>query len=79
MGKKVSLLIFIFKNIYFFVIFSEAFKQFLKDGFDIKEHANKIIQGMAISQQLGKLAEGISLLDKEIHTQVSAWLPHSYR
>ncbi|KAK7476321.1 hypothetical protein BaRGS_00032439 [Batillaria attramentaria] len=48
----------------------EAFRQFLSDDFDVKDHANKVIQGMAITQQLGKLAEGISLLDKEIHTQI---------
>jgi hypothetical protein len=42
----------------------------LSEEFDVKEHANKIIQSLAITQQLGKLAEGISLLDKEIHSQV---------
>lgn len=53
---------------------TEAFKQFLSEDFDVKDHANKVIQGMVITQQLGKLAEGISLLDKEIHTQVHVWL-----
>ncbi|KAK7101689.1 conserved oligomeric Golgi complex subunit 5-like isoform X2 [Littorina saxatilis] len=48
----------------------DVFNKFLSDDFDVKDHANKVIQGMAISQQLGKLAEGISLLDKEIHTQI---------
>lgn len=55
---------------YVFVSYADLFKQFLNENFDVKEHANKVIQGMAISQQLGKLAEGISLLDKEIHSQV---------
>ena len=49
---------------------ADVFQQFLNEDFDVKEHANKVIQGMAITQQLGKLAEGISLLDREIHTQV---------
>lgn len=46
------------------------FQQFLDDTFDVKAHANRAIQSMVISEQLGKLAEGISLLDKEIHSQV---------
>lgn len=53
---------------------TEAFRQFLSEDFDVKEHANRVIQGMVITQQLGKLAEGISLLDKEIHTQVRVTL-----
>lgn len=52
-------------------IFSEEFKLFLDESFDVKAHANKAIQGKAISEQLSKLAEGISLLDKQIHSQVS--------
>ncbi|GFR70305.1 conserved oligomeric Golgi complex subunit 5 [Elysia marginata] len=48
----------------------DIFKQFLDANFDVKVHANKAIQGMMISEQLGKLAEGISLLDKEIHSQI---------
>ncbi|KAL8566375.1 hypothetical protein ACOMHN_049333 [Nucella lapillus] len=48
----------------------EVFRQFLSEEFDVKDHANKVIQGTAIAEQLGKLAEGISLLDKEIHTQI---------
>ena len=61
-----------------FVCGTEAFRQFLSEDFDVKDHANKVIQGMVITQQLGKLAAGISLLDKEIHTQVrvSAVTPH---
>ena len=53
-----------------FHLFSEEFQLFLDEGFDVKAHANKAIQGKAISEQLSKLAEGISLLDKEIHSQV---------
>lgn len=53
-----------------FFFFSDEFKQFLDETFDVKAHANKAIQGKEISEQLSKLAEGISLLDKEIHSQV---------
>ncbi len=49
---------------------SDIFHQFLKDEFDAKAHATRVIQGMAIAQQLGKLAEGINLVDKELHAQV---------
>lgn len=49
---------------------TDVFSKFLDESFDVKAHANKAIQGMIISEQLGKLAEGISLLDKEIHSQV---------
>ncbi|KAK3767574.1 hypothetical protein RRG08_003835 [Elysia crispata] len=48
----------------------DIFRQFLDTNFDVKVHANKAIQGMMISEQLGKLAEGISHLDKEIHSQI---------
>jgi hypothetical protein len=51
-------------------IFTEEFRKFLDESFDVKAHANQAIQGKAISEQLSKLAEGISLLDKEIHSQV---------
>ena len=42
----------------------------MEEEFDAKAHASSLIQGLAISQQLAKLAEGISLLDKELHSQV---------
>ncbi|XP_048741093.2 conserved oligomeric Golgi complex subunit 5-like isoform X2 [Ostrea edulis] len=50
----------------------EEFRKFLDESFDVKAHANQAIQGKAISEQLSKLAEGISLLDKEIHSQIVA-------
>lgn len=53
----------------------DIFKQFLEENFDAKAHATRVIQGLAISQQLGKLAEGINLLDKEIHSQVNLSSP----
>ncbi|CAN8026225.1 unnamed protein product [Ixodes persulcatus] len=49
-----------------------VFKQFLSDEFDAKAVACSAIQDLSIAQHLGKLATGISLLDKELHTQVSA-------
>ncbi|XP_064606457.1 conserved oligomeric Golgi complex subunit 5-like [Liolophura sinensis] len=50
----------------------ETFKQFLEEDFDVKAHSNKAIQSLAISDHLGKLSEGITLLDKEIHSQIVA-------
>jgi len=49
----------------------EVFNQFTNAKFDAKTHATRIIQSHAISQQLAKLAEGINLLDRELHSQVS--------
>ncbi|XP_031553950.1 conserved oligomeric Golgi complex subunit 5-like, partial [Actinia tenebrosa] len=48
----------------------ETYKQFLEEGFDARSYANSIIQGRAISESLAKLADGVSLLDKELHAQV---------
>jgi len=47
-----------------------VFSQFTDDEFDAKTHATRIIQSHAISQQLAKLAEGVNLLDRELHSQV---------
>ncbi|XP_066994228.1 conserved oligomeric Golgi complex subunit 5 [Anabrus simplex] len=48
----------------------EFYRQFLRkdSGEDIKNEA--IIQGFSVAEQLKKLAEGISLLDKELQRQV---------
>ena len=51
-------------------LFTDIFRDFLEESFDVKSHANQAIQGRAITEQLSKLAEGISLLDREIHSQV---------
>ncbi|XP_022783451.1 conserved oligomeric Golgi complex subunit 5-like isoform X3 [Stylophora pistillata] len=48
----------------------ETFKQFLEDNFDDRTYANNIIQSRAISESLARLADGINLLDKELHAQV---------
>ena len=54
----------------------DVFQQFLDEEFDAKAHATRAITGMAISAQLAKLAEGIAVLDKNIHSQVSSNLKH---
>ena len=56
------------------LIFSDVFKKFLEENFDAKAHATRVIQGHAISQQLAKLADGINLLDKELHSQVCTFV-----
>ncbi|XP_044182352.1 conserved oligomeric Golgi complex subunit 5-like [Acropora millepora] len=48
----------------------DTFKQFLEEEFDDRVYANNIIQGRAISETLARLADGINLLDKELHGQV---------
>ncbi|XP_060069562.1 conserved oligomeric Golgi complex subunit 5-like isoform X3 [Ylistrum balloti] len=50
----------------------DIFSQFLDASFDVKGYANRAIQGQAIAEQLSKLAEGIALLDREIHSQIVA-------
>ncbi|XP_072175838.1 conserved oligomeric Golgi complex subunit 5-like [Diadema setosum] len=50
----------------------ETFNEFVSEDFDVRDHTNRVMQTMAISDQLAKLVEGISLLDKELHAQVAA-------
>lgn len=50
----------------------DTFLEFVSDDFDVRDHTNRVMQTMAISDQLAKLADGISLLDKELHSQVGA-------
>lgn len=54
----------------------ETFKQFLEDNFDDRTYANNIIQSRAISESLARLADGINLLDKELHAQVCCLICH---
>ena len=51
-------------------VLAGTFQEFLVDGFDVKGHASKIMQGLAVGEQIIKLTEGISLLDNEIRLQV---------
>ncbi|XP_057373546.1 conserved oligomeric Golgi complex subunit 5-like [Daphnia carinata] len=53
------------------ILENEFYHQFLSEKFDVKEHASQVLQGSIVSEQLAKLAEGLSLLDKTIQNQVS--------
>eukprot|EP00794_Sanderia_malayensis_P006112 gene6112-6816_t len=61
-------------------LMSEAgtFGQFVDESFDPKSYANTIIESRAIGESLAKLADGISLLDKELHNQGSLSLGVSF-
>ncbi|CAB4024113.1 conserved oligomeric Golgi complex subunit 5-like isoform X3, partial [Paramuricea clavata] len=47
-----------------------TFEKFLEKDFDAKGYANNVIQSRAIGECLEKLADGVRLLDKELHSQV---------
>lgn len=48
-------------------------ERYLAKEFDVKDHANYLLQsGIAISEQLAKISEGILLLNKGLHSQVVA-------
>lgn len=54
-------------------LFAENAADYLSEDFDVKQHANTVLQsGIAISDQLAKISEGIILLNKELHSQVVA-------
>ncbi|XP_046635816.1 conserved oligomeric Golgi complex subunit 5-like [Daphnia pulicaria] len=53
------------------ILENEFYHQFLSEKFDVKEHASQVLQGSIVSEQLAKLADGLSLLDKAIQNQVS--------
>ncbi|XP_031439133.1 conserved oligomeric Golgi complex subunit 5 [Clupea harengus] len=50
----------------------EIYADFLKEDFDVKIYTAQAIHHAVIAEQLAKLAEGISQLDKELHSQVVA-------
>ncbi|GCC32648.1 hypothetical protein chiPu_0011111 [Chiloscyllium punctatum] len=50
----------------------ECYTDFLKDDFDVKTYTAQSIHQAVIVEQLAKLAQGISQLDKELHIQVVA-------
>ncbi|KAF7228789.1 conserved oligomeric Golgi complex subunit 5 isoform X2 [Nothobranchius furzeri] len=50
----------------------ECYEDFLTSGFDVKTYAAQAIQQAIIAEQLAKLGQGISQLDKELHSQVVA-------
>ncbi|XP_046439744.1 conserved oligomeric Golgi complex subunit 5-like [Daphnia pulex] len=53
------------------ILENEFYHQFLYEKFDVKEHASQVLQGSIVSEQLAKLGDGLSLLDKAIQNQVS--------
>uniref|UniRef100_A0A670J1P9 Conserved oligomeric Golgi complex subunit 5 N-terminal domain-containing protein n=1 Tax=Podarcis muralis TaxID=64176 RepID=A0A670J1P9_PODMU len=50
----------------------ECYADFLKEDFDVKAYTSQSIHQAVIAEQLAKLAQGISQLDKELHLQVVA-------
>ncbi|XP_077020684.1 conserved oligomeric Golgi complex subunit 5 [Tamandua tetradactyla] len=50
----------------------ECYSDFLSEDFDVKTYTSQSIHQAVIAEQLAKLAQGISQLDKELHLQVVA-------
>ncbi|XP_006633383.2 conserved oligomeric Golgi complex subunit 5 [Lepisosteus oculatus] len=50
----------------------ECYADFCKEDFDVKTYTAQAIHHAVITEQLAKLAQGISQLDKELHLQVVA-------
>ncbi|XP_077194284.1 conserved oligomeric Golgi complex subunit 5 [Paroedura picta] len=50
----------------------ECYADFLREDFDVKAYTSQSIHQAVIAEQLAKLAQGISQLDKELHLQVVA-------
>uniref|UniRef100_A0A4W6ESN6 Conserved oligomeric Golgi complex subunit 5 n=1 Tax=Lates calcarifer TaxID=8187 RepID=A0A4W6ESN6_LATCA len=55
-----------------FSVFAECYTDFLAEDFDVKTYTAQAIHHAVIAEQLAKLAQGISQLDKELHSQVVA-------
>lgn len=52
----------------------ECYSDFVSENFDVKTYTAQAIHHAVIAEQLAKLAQGISQLDKELHSQVgSTW------
>lgn len=51
-------------------VFAECYSDFVADDFDVKTYTAQAIHHAVIAEQLAKLAQGISQLDKELHSQV---------
>ncbi|EFB24721.1 hypothetical protein PANDA_001507 [Ailuropoda melanoleuca] len=47
----------------------ECYSDFLHEDFDVKTYTSQSIHQAVIAEQLAKLAQGISQLDKELHLQ----------
>lgn len=50
----------------------DCYGDFLNEDFDVKVYTSQSIHQAVIAEQLAKLAQGISQLDKELHLQVVA-------
>uniref|UniRef100_A0A8D2ESQ8 Conserved oligomeric Golgi complex subunit 5 N-terminal domain-containing protein n=1 Tax=Theropithecus gelada TaxID=9565 RepID=A0A8D2ESQ8_THEGE len=50
----------------------KCYSDFLNEDFDVKTYTSQSIHQAVIAEQLAKLAQGISQLDKELHLQVVA-------
>lgn len=50
----------------------DCYREFLSEDFDVKTYTSQSIHQAVIAEQLAKLAQGISQLDKELHLQVVA-------
>ncbi|EDM03259.1 rCG61786 [Rattus norvegicus] len=50
----------------------DCYSEFLSEDFDVKTYTSQSIHQAVIAEQLAKLAQGISQLDKELHLQVVA-------
>uniref|UniRef100_A0A8V0Y0Q5 Conserved oligomeric Golgi complex subunit 5 n=1 Tax=Gallus gallus TaxID=9031 RepID=A0A8V0Y0Q5_CHICK len=50
----------------------ECYADFFREDFDVKAYTSQSIHQAVIAEQLAKLAQGISQLDKELHVQVVA-------
>lgn len=51
-------------------MFPGCYADFLAEDFDVKTYTAQAIHHAVIAEQLAKLAQGISQLDKELHSQV---------
>ncbi|XP_012412809.1 conserved oligomeric Golgi complex subunit 5 isoform X2 [Trichechus manatus latirostris] len=54
------------------ILQDECYSDFLNEDFDVKAYTSQSIHQAVIAEQLAKLAQGISQLDKELHLQVVA-------
>lgn len=58
------------------LLLAECYTDFLNEDFDVKTYTAQAIHHAVIAEQLAKLAQGISQLDKELHSQVEMQRAH---
>lgn len=49
----------------------DVLKPFVENDFDVQSYTTKVIQSAVISQRLAQLLDGISVLDKELQSQIN--------